>query len=540
MRKQRGFFLVLAVIFIFVMGLMGSVIAYLFANRSKVSATVYNGLQAFYLADSGLEAATRYITRPSLDVAPIRVSCGSVTGNADLTTEPLAAGQFTATASAPSIIFNTLSAGITSSSTSIAVTSAASFAPQGRILIDHEAINYGAISGNTFVGLTRGADGTLASSHASGVRTSQYQCSLDVNAAIPTIASPRAERELQWGVALQDGWAVGNRAVSNYTYYQWNGTTELAWTDESFASCGTTCRVNLNAISMLSNADGWAVGDRTTAGFLTFLRWSGSAWSPSLTVTGCAAQNLQGVSIVSSLEGWAVGARYIAACGSGTTYRYTLLKWNGTTWSLLTPSSSPNIPADNTANVNLNAVHVIDTTGNGLGNLGFAVGDTGKILQYNGTNWVAVTSPVATNLFGVMVMSSSEAWAVGASGDILRWNGTTWSLNNSTATQQLNAISMIDTDGDGLANFGVAVGNGGRIMTYNGSTWAATTSSGTNLFAVGVIDANDAWAAGASGRLTHWDGSVWTLQTSFGSVVNAMSFVAPDVDKTTGWKQVFG
>ncbi len=114
---------------------------------------------------------------------------------------------------------------------------------------------------------------------------------------------------------------------------------------------------------------------------------------------------------------------------------------------------------------------MIDTDGDSAGNIGFAVGNSGRILRYNGTNWVADTSPVTSNLFGVSTVVCLEAWACGANGDILRWNGSSWSVNNSTSSQQLNAIQMIDTDGDGLANFGVAVGNAGTIMRYNGSTW---------------------------------------------------------------------
>jgi Tfp pilus assembly protein PilX len=537
MRKQRGYFLILAVVFIFVMGLMGSLVAYLLASRAMVSAAVYSGLQTFYIAESGLEAAARYVTRSSVNIAPIRIACGAVTGTAQLTAATMSRGEFTVTATAPTVAYSSLSSAITSSATTLPVASAASFPAQGRVVVDRESIDYAAISGNSLIGVTRGVDGTLASSHASGASVGEFQCSLAVTAAIPSIASSKYQRVLQWGVQLQDGYAVGDRAGSSYSIYRWNGGTELAWSDESFASCGNNCRANLNAVSMLSYADGWAVGDRTLGGFLTFLRWNGSTWTPNLTVSGCNGQHLTGVSMVSSTQGWAVGERYTATC-VGANRRYDILQWNGTTWVQLSPSTSPGVPADHPSNQNLNAVHVIDTTGNGAGNIGFAVGNGGRILQYNGTNWVAATSPTANNLFGVYVVSTSEAWAVGASGDILRWDGSTWSLFDSAVSQQLNAIAMIDTNGDGLADFGVAVGDSGRIMTYNGTAWTATTSSGNNLFAVGVIDENDVWAGGASGRLTHWDGSVWTT-SAVTSVVNGLAFVAPKIKKATGWKQDF-
>lgn len=537
MRKQRGYFLILAVILIFVMGFMGSLMAYLLANRAKVTVATFNGLQAFYIAESGLEAATRYITRPNLDTAPFRIACGSVTGNGDLTAATISSGQFTVTASSPSVVVTSLSGSITSSVTSITVANASSLANQGRVLIDREAIEYGAKSGNILQGVTRGADSTLASSHANGAAVSQYQCNLVVNSGVPSIASPRAQRNLQWGVQLQDGHIVGNRSGNDFTVLRWNGGTELTWVDNSFASGGPSLRGNLNSVSMLSNADGFAVGDRATTDSGTFIiaRWNGSSWTVSWISPACSGQNLNGVSAVSSQEAWAVGARYVAGCGSGSNYRYTLLKWNGSSWTLQAPAT---IPADSNSNQHLNAVHVIDTTGNGTGNVGFAVGNGGIALLYNGTSWVLVSTPITTNLLGVSVVSASEAWAVGASGDILRWNGTAWSLNNSTASQQLNAVSMIDTDGDGLADFGVAVGNSGRILTYDGSTWTSTTSGSSNYFAVSVINNQDVWAAGAGGNMSHWDGSVWT-RSSVGTVINGMSFVAPKKKATAGWTQVF-
>lgn len=539
MRKQGGYFLVLAVILIFVMGVMGSLMASLLANRAKTSVSLFNGLQSFYIAESGLEAATRYITRPKLNTAPTRISCAGVTGNAQLTAASMATGQFTATSTTPSVVITSLSSAITASALSITVANASSLASQGRILIDHESIDYAAKSSNTLLGVTRGVDGSLASSHASGTAVSQYQCNLVVNSAVPTIASPKAERQLQWGVQLQDGMMVGDRNSNDFVVFRWNGETELTWANDSYASGGSAFRGNLNSVSMLSNADGFAVGDRATTGSGTFIvaRWNGSTWTTSWVSPACSGQNLNGVSAVSAREAWAVGVRYISGCGGGSNYRYTFLKWNGSSWSLLAPTT---IPADSSSNQNLNAVHVISTNNDNVGDLGFAVGNSGVILRYNGTTWTAMTSSTTSNLFGVFVVSASEAWAVGASGDILRWNGSSWSLNNSTATQQLNAISMVDTNGDGLADFGVAVGNSGRIMVYNGSTWSAVSSGSANYFAVGVIDENDAWVAGASGNMSHWDGSTWTTSKVGVSVTyNGMSLVAPKIQKTTGWAQVF-
>ncbi len=63
MKKSEDIFLILAVLFIFVMAVMGMTISYLFSSRARMSAAVYQGMSAFYLAESGLEVTTRYLTR---------------------------------------------------------------------------------------------------------------------------------------------------------------------------------------------------------------------------------------------------------------------------------------------------------------------------------------------------------------------------------------------------------------------------------------------------------------------------------------------
>lgn len=536
--RQGGYFLILAVIFILIIGVMGSMIAYLISNRSQLSVAELQGLRTFYIAESGIEAGTRLLTMPSISGSPTRLACGSITGTSAITNAAMGNGTFTITTinSSPIFSINSLSSAITASSATIPVSSTAGFAPSGRILIDQEAINYAAISGNSFIGITRGASGTLASSHASGAGVSQYQCSLNVSSGIPSIASPSYKRTLQWNVQLQDGWAVGNSSGNNFVFTRWNYPTENSWTASTVAGGGNDA--NLNDISMLSNKDGWAVGNEA-GNFLIFLRWNGSTWALN-TVNGCNGQNLLGISMVSSRNGFAVGTTYKpTSCSSGNN-RYTIVYWNGTNWSLLTPSTSPSIPADNNSNQNLNAIHVIDTAGNGLGNIGFAVGNNGQILRYNGTSWTQATSPTTRNLLGVSVVSSSEAWAVGTNGTILQWNGTTWSTVSSPVTVQLNDIVMLDTNNDGSAEVGWAVGNSGRLLNYNGSTWSSTTIGNTTFTGIDFANSNDAWAVGSGGTAVHWDGNTWTTFSSDTSVrLNQISLVAAKKEPTSSWQQLF-
>jgi Tfp pilus assembly protein PilX len=433
--KQSGFLLIIAVIMIMVMGIMGLVIAYMMSGRSMLGGLQYEGLNAFYLTESGLEIGTRLLTMPSVSGTPSRITCSGVTGNAAITDAALNDGTFTITTtnSSPVYAASALSSSITAASGSITVSSASGFAPSGRLMIEKEAVDYVSKSGNTFSLITRGVGGTLAASHGSGAPVSQYQCSIDVQGGIPSIAAPRASRELQWNIPLQDGWLVGTRSGSNFFFSNWNRLAGITWTDNTVSGSSAT-RANLNGVSMISNVYGWAAGDMANNAF-TLMRWNGSSWTLNALSGACSGQNLLDVSMVTATEGYAVGVRYRNSCASGgSNFRYTVLKWNGSSWTILTPSTTPSIPADNANNQTLNGVSVIDSTGSGSANVGFAVGVAGKILQYNGSNWVATSSPVSTDLNGVYTVSASEAWAVGAGGVILRWNGSSWSSVSSPTT----------------------------------------------------------------------------------------------------------
>ena len=537
--KQEGYFLILAVIFILVLGVMGSLIAYLFAERAQISVAQQYGLRAFYMAESGYEIGTRLLSMPSISGTPTRIACGSLTGNAAVTNAALLSGTITLSTinSSPIFAVDTLNAAMTTSSTSISLSDVTGFASSGRVMIDREAIDYAAISGNTLIGLTRAAGGTTVSSHASGASVGQYQCSVDVLAGIPSVASPTYQRELQWNVGLQDGWTVGNVGGSNFTFSRWNRPTELAFNSANVA--GGSSATGLKSISMLSYVDGWAVGNVDSNNFI-YLHWDGSSWQLTAEAGACGTQDLSGVSVVSSQEAWAVGGRYRPLCVNVGLRRYTVRYWNGSAWTSLTPLSTPHVPPDDLGNEDLNAVHVIDTDGDGLGNIGFAVGDSGTILKYNGSNWDPDTNSDNKNLNGVFTVSSSEAWAVGASGTILKWNGSTWNTVSSPVNNALNGIAMFDADGNGSADSGFAVGNNGKILSYDGSSWSSADMGNSNLFGVAMINASDAWVVGVNGVAYHWDGSTWTSADSGTThTLNAVSLIATREKPASSWRQVF-
>lgn len=139
----------------------------------------------------------------------------------------------------------------------------------------------------------------------------------------------------------------------------------------------------------------------------------------------------------------------------------TLLQWNTPASELSWASMS-----GNSNSVQFNAIDLLNA------HEGWAVGNatSGGRFSINHLEqgvWTSLTINISglrgQKLLGVSSVSSQEAWAVGeldgSNTVLLKWNGNTW-LNttiNGTASN-LNDISVMDTQGDGLGNFGFAVG----------------------------------------------------------------------------------
>jgi Tfp pilus assembly protein PilX len=543
MRKnQDGYLLLICVFILIVIGFVGAVAVNMFYGSSTSTALFSMAEQAFFTATSGLEEGTRYILTPSFTAPANRITCAGVAGNSNLTNISLGSGSGTFTVTPVSGTYyranSALTSAVTTTSTSIPVSSTTGFAPIGRIQMDGEIIDYVSTTSTSFTNISRGSAYTTPASHTSGTWVSQYQCSLDVKAGLPSIASPTVTQEIQRGSQEQDAWAAGVVSGNTFVFTHWNNPTELVWTNASVTDA--THKNTINGMTMLSNAEGWAVGTitGTTFDIVHYLNGTWAAYS-SLTAT-CNTQSLNAVSAVSSQEAFAVGNTFLpTGCGSGSA-SLTILRWNGTAWSALTTATTPSIPAAAATNQNLNDVKTLDTNGTGKANLGFAVGAAGFILQYNGTSWVKVTSPTTQALNAVYMISTTEAWAVGAAGVILKWNGTSWSSFTSPTTTALNSIKMIDSNGNGTADVGCAVGNTGVVAIYNGTSWALQSPGGGNLFDCVVFNANDIYAVGAAGRIVHWDGTgTWTTVTSnVTTQLNTAAKIFPRTNPYSNWIQV--
>ncbi len=199
--------------------------------------------------------------------------------------------------------------------------------------------------------------------------------------------------------------------------------------------------------------------------------------------------------------------------------------------------------------VNLNSVYIINNvtnTNNDLTQLNaWAVGDSGTILRWDGSQWTSVSSPTSANLYSVFFFDTSNGWAVGGtanSGVILNYANGVWSIFNNTSftgnptgsdpiNNTLYSVTMDDT-----GMIGWAVGANGITLNWdaNSGYWYGFPSITSNtLRSVSMVhDAVDAWAVGDAGTLFHWTGTAWVSQTS---TTTAPLYTIAMVNATSGW-----
>lgn len=138
----------------------------------------------------------------------------------------------------------------------------------------------------------------------------------------------------------------------------------------------------------------------------------------------------------------------------------------------------------------------------------YVCGDSGKILQYDGTSWSEMPSGVAIALSAIWGTSSNNIFAVGQNGTIVSYNGTAWNTMPSGTSSHLNAIWGSSADSI------FAVGNTGTVVSYNGTAWAPLPPPlgvGNHFRGIWGTSASDMFVVGDGGILIHYDGISWEL-----------------------------
>ena len=284
----------------------------------------------------------------------------------------------------------------------------------------------------------------------------------------------------------------------------------------------------LYGIDMLSESEGWAVGD---GGSIVY--FNGATWE--VTQGGYFGPALYDIMMASPTDGWIVG--------NGVVLRYDGTTWteidddlylgghdvdafpDGQMWAawgkvfhfdgaefaeVLLPSFSAE------------AIDMISQEE------GWAVGGDygsgeamGAVWRYSSGQWQR-EADADTPLTDIYMMSTSEGWAVGQGGTVLYFNGTQWIdrsdyvLPQSAASSRPGYVSDVDliSQSDGWAI------SDGKLLHFDGVTWSPVTPAANGvqlewLTTLDMLTSNDGWAFGRDGANDfyplHYDGNAWSL-----------------------------
>lgn len=244
------------------------------------------------------------------------------------------------------------------------------------------------------------------------------------------VATPRVHGgSIFHGVAAQGSraaWLVGerwrgDRKIGKTLAERWNGTRWDVVPTPNPSASGRSYDAILQAVTVRSGSDAWAVGYRLTGrrGLTSrtlIEHWDGRRWrivpSPSARASnGVLYDILFAVSADRADDAWAVGSYESHAGGYGGGGEHALvLHWNGRHWSR---SALPPI-GERT---------FLDGVGSRAGST-WAVGDRGLpprhhrvlIERWNRTHWSVAPSPSGFDLAAVSLPAHGRGWTVGAVG----------------------------------------------------------------------------------------------------------------------------
>jgi len=155
--------------------------------------------------------------------------------------------------------------------------------------------------------------------------------------------------------------------------------------------------------------------------------------------------------------------------------------------------------------------------------MGFTVGKSGTILQWNGNKWASVVSPVTLDLTSVSIGSANSGWTV--SGDkVLNWDGTNWSQVAGSPNLPFQGVDADANNAWMVGGYMVCSPNcddlAGFISQWNGSSWSTYYSQHKYLYAIDMLSTTDGWAVGdiydpsnPLPAIIRWDGVKWNNQT---------------------------
>ncbi len=476
LKNQSGVSIIAALFIIVILAFMGMVFLTLFTTTSSTSINELQSTRALYVAEGGLERAVYQYKNDG-------TACASLIN----TNIPLGTGNFTTSGT----LYNpspatTLSSAIGAADTIIPVVSTAGYAPNGRIRIDSEEINYSSIAGNSFTGAQRGAAGSTAAAHALGALVLQNQCTINSTGVVGN-AQRVEEKVMQQNSDAMMVYAKLNGDGTPY-FRRWNGTS---WGAEQTATA-VPADIHFFVLKFARTRNEAILGTISSDGSIRVQIWNGNTQTWSATTLLANVGGGDSVYRGFDIEYETIGDRAIVVYNDNSAdpnYRI----WDGAAWSGATninlPTTgearwielSPNPLSDEIVMITLDAnadVYGMRWPGGGApgvpwSNMGAAaVWDASAA---NGGNSKAIDVTYEQQSGRALFM-----WGDANSGDQYYriWNGTILSANT-------------------LLSIGTMGGTGNRIRlapdTFSNQIMYAVQDSGRDLFT--AIWSGLAWTA---------------------------------------------
>jgi hypothetical protein len=313
-------------------------------------------------------------------------------------------------------------------------------------------------------------------------------------------------------VSAADAWAVGDTPAAASLIIR---TSPALRAVPTLGGVGT-----FEGVAATSPTDAWAVGLGGPNGFGLIEHWNGRRWSPAPVPGAAAGMELHAVAALTATSAWAVGeANY------GRTEM--IFHWNGAKWLR---QAGPATGSHN--NQLLGVAATSDTNAWAVGGTYIGSRNATLIEHWDGTRWSVVPSPVipgGAGLAAVATAGPADAWAVGAlesgGGLIEHWDGRSWTLIPSPSlglAGQLRGVAALTPDSvwavGGMLCLGPGPGHGLRtvIEHWDGRDWRVVSSPAAGMLTgVSTVSDSSAWAVGFStgfsnGIIEHWDGTTWT------------------------------
>ena len=316
-------------------------------------------------------------------------------------------------------------------------------------------------------------------------------------------------------VSAAEGWAVGGElnprtelyegVILHYDGAQWTVETELE-------------RISLDSVSMVSSEEGWAVGQKRSRPSArdegVILHYDGTGWailSEDDLFPLLPPLPLRAVHMVSPDEGWAVGGQFNSSLQQDEA---VILHYHDGRWSLY----------DFQPHKILNGIDMVSADDGWIvGNQAYQVWYKGGWAGAGDSKWIGVTKAI----HAVSLASPTCGWSV-ADGpmNVLKYDGQchqnehdcrwwpeqTWDpIRNTTVSESLRAVCMVsETDGWAVGDadpyiHGTILHFAGEAGTQANKRWRLVDCPvAKNLRGLAMVSADEGWAMGEDGTILHY------------------------------------